>query len=72
MSRPTPIPRVKIQQHLVEDPDTGHQAINVIIDVMQTEDTSIGFIVLDEIEDILILKEAVDRFIIERLKYLRK
>lgn len=66
-TRTSPVPEVRITATPITDPESGTTSVTVVVDAIVEIGTggevSCGMIVLDELSDILILKEAIDRFI---------
>lgn len=62
MSRKTPAPVVDVVANIYTDSDSGENIANIIIDV-KVGDYSNGFLVLDEPEDLYILRKAIDDYI---------
>ena len=58
----TPTPDIRITTNLVSDKETGTNHMNVIIEA-EVEGFTNGFLFLDELQHILLLKNAVDKFI---------
>ena len=63
MNRATPIPNVVITPTVAADSEEGCMVVNIVIDVQATPEISNGFVVLDEPEDLHILRRAIDKYI---------
>ena len=63
MSRTSPVPKVVITPTITTDSDTGINDISILIDIQIAPDLSNGFVVLDDPEDLYILRDAIDKYI---------
>lgn len=62
MSRKTPAPVVAVAANIFTDSDSGENIANIIIDV-KVGDYSNGILVLDEPEDLFVLRDAINDYI---------